>query len=152
MSREWEVVKSTVDKVVRDAVAAGGLTAKVNVASVDDTADFESVLQDAKDAVLYQVARLSPDPRAPKFELTFNVGAKTTDDGGSFDMSKILGALGVTFFIGARHSLHDYSGAVASEQRGALLITHADVMPQQFDKQSGIRMMSCRAAVICRGG
>lgn len=150
-NREWEIVKSTVDKIVRDAVELGGLD-QVRVASVDDTADFETVLQSAEDAVLYQVVRLSPHPRAPKFDLTFNVGAKTTDDGNNFDMAKILGALGDSFKIDARFDLRDYSGEVASDRRGAMLITRADVMPQTFDKQSGIRLMSCRAAVLCHAG
>ena len=35
---------------------------------------------------------------------------------------------------------------------GAMMVTDADVNPQQFDKQSGIRTIGCKAAVLCHGG
>lgn len=149
-NREWVAVKSTLDKIVRDAVESQGLD-QINVAAVDDVADFESVLKSREDAVLYQLVRLSPWPRSPKFEATFNIGAKTTDDGANFDMTRILGELNAVFQLGARFELRDYSGEEASERMGAMTLIDADVTPQQFDKQSGIRMLSCRAAVLCNG-
>lgn len=147
---EWVAVKSTLDKIVRAAAVSQGL-GDIKIAAVDDVADFESVLKSSQRAVLYQLVRLSPWPRAPKFEATFNVGAKTTDDGANFDMTNLIGELSEVFTLGARFDLHDYTGTVASERVGAMTLVDADVTPQQFDKQSGIRMLSCRAAVLCHG-
>ena len=137
---EWTAVKTTIDKLVHDLASAVPGTPLL-VGLVDDSANFEEVLGNTKPALLYQVARLSG--RAPKFDLTFNVGAKTTDDASNFLITK--------FYTGAWYALHDYSGAVASEKLGAMTLVEANVMPSQFDKQSNIRMMSCQAKVLCRG-
>lgn len=152
MANEWQVVKSTVDKIVRDAIASAGL-GDIHVTEVEDVSNFESVLQNSDDAVIYQVPRLTPSPRAPKFELTFNVGAKTTDDGANFDLTRILGLLGDTFKQDAWFELRDYSteeGALVKS--GAMVLTDADVVPQQFDKRAGVRLIACRAKLMCRGG
>lgn len=154
MSREWMIIKSSIDKAVNDAVAAAmantGMT--LVVTEVEDALQFEKVLKDPNPAVLYQITRLSPNPRAPRFEASFNVGAKTVDDSGYYDLAKVLGELQERFKQGATLALHDYSDAALQAQRyGSLMVVDADVNPQQFDKQAGIRMLTCRAAVVCRG-
>lgn len=145
---EWTAVKTTIDKLVHDLASAVPGTPLL-VGLVDDSANFEEVLGNTKPALLYQVARLSG--RAPKFDLTFNVGAKTTDDASNFLITKVVEAMNDKFYTGAWYALHDYSGAVASEKLGAMTLVEANVMPSQFDKQSNIRMMSCQAKVLCRG-
>lgn len=154
-SREWMIVKSTLDRLVNDAVAkVSQVTGEpVAVSEVEDVSNFESVLKDSGPAVLYQLMRLNPNPRAPRYEAVFNVGVKTTDDAGNYDMAKMLGELQDLFKQDSRFSLHDYSEAgLEAPNYGAMLITDADVNPQQFDKQSGIRTIGCKAAVLCHGG
>lgn len=145
---EWTAVKTTIDKLVHD-LADEFPDFALAVGLVDDSANFEEVLGNARPAILYQVARLNG--RAPKFDLTFHVGAKTTDDASNFRLTKIVEAMNDKFYNGAWYALHDYSGDVASEKLGAMTLVEANVMPSQFDKQSSIRMMSCQAKVLCRG-
>lgn len=143
---EWTAVKTTVDKLAHDLrVDLPG----VAIGQVDDSANFESILSNAPPAILYQISKLSG--RAPKFSVTFLIGAKTTDDGNNFELTKMVDAMNDKFFSGARFDLHDYSGDTASGRLGAMMLTDVDVLPQQFDKQSGIRMLSCSAKVLCRG-
>ena len=94
-SREWMIVKSTLDRLVNDAVAkvATVTGASVAVSEVEDVSNFESVLKNSAPAVLYQLMRLNPSPRAPRYEAVFNVGVKTTDDAGNYNLALMLGEL-----------------------------------------------------------
>lgn len=154
-SREWMIVKSTLDRLVNDAVAkvATVTGAAVAVSEVEDVSNFESVLKNSAPAVLYQLLRLNPSPRAPRYEAVFNVGVKTTDDAGNYNLALMLGELQELFKQESRFTLHDYSEAgLETAEYGAMMVTDADVNPQQFDKQSGIRTIGCKAAVLCHGG
>ena len=65
----------------------------------------------------------------------------------------MLGELQELFKQESRFTLHDYSEAgLETAEYGAMMVTDADVNPQQFDKQSGIRTIGCKAAVLCHGG
>lgn len=153
-SREWMIVKSTLDRLVNDTVAkiATATGNVVAVSEVEDVTNFETVLKDGAPAVLYQLMRLNPNPRAPRFEAVFNIGAKTTDDSGNYVLSEILGELQELFKPGNRFDLRDYSEAgLETVNHGGMLITDGDINPQQFDKQSGIRTIGCKAAVLCNG-
>ena len=155
-NREWEVVKSTLDFLVREAIRAAGLEGAVGVTEVEDVAEFEKVLQASGPAIVYQVVRMNPDPRPPKYLVGFNVGAKTTDDGANVDMTKLIADLNATFREQERFNLYDYTGDASEglpiHQRGAVLITSADITPQQFDKMAGLRMISCQAKAVCSAG
>lgn len=144
---EWTAVKTTVDKLAHDMVQD---FPGMSVGLVDDSANFEQVLADAKPAILYQVVKLSG--REPKFDAIFHVGAKTTDDASQALMTRIVEAMSDRFKTGAWFPLHDYSGAIASEKLGAMTLVDTDVMPSQYDRQSNIRMLKCTAKVLCRGG
>ena len=151
-SREWMIVKSTLDRLVNDAVAkVATVTGEtVAVSEVEDVSNFEGVLKNSAPAVLYQLMRLNPHPRAPRYEAVFNVGVKTTDDAGNYNLALMLGELQELFKQEGRFTLRDYSeSGLEATARGAMIITDADVNPQQFDKQSGIRTIGCKAAVIC---
>lgn len=154
-SREWMIVKSTIDYEVRQAVAAAatenGLT-DLPVTEVEDATRFDEVLKSSAPAALYQLTRMSDNPTAPRYSASFNVGAKTTDDAGHYLLAGLLGAIQNRFAKGSTFPLHDYSDAALQGPRyGSLMIVDADVNPQQFDKQSGIRMLTCQAVVLCRG-
>lgn len=152
MNREWTAVKTTLDALAHgmvEAVAAELPTIKLAVALADDATDFEGVLKAVDPAVVYQVSRL--EGRAPKFDASFNIGVKTTDDGGHYLMTKLVAMLNATFYETASIPLHDYSGAAPGPRLGTMLVTAAAVLPSQFDKQSNIRMMRVDAKVLCRG-
>lgn len=153
-SREWTIVKSTLDRIVNDTVARVAIAAgtQVSVSEVEDVTNFEAVLKAGAPAILYQLMRLNPHPRAPRYEAVFNIGGKTTDDAGNYLLASIISELQDAFKPESRFVLRDYSEeGLQNEVRGAMLITDADVNPQQFDKQSGIRTIGCKAAVVCGG-
>ena len=151
--REYMIVKSTLDFIVHSAVE--GISAELGdallVAEVEDMALLDSVLKERDAGALYQLIKFDENPRAPRFKLSFNVGAKTTDDAANMLLAKILDALGDTFAVDEAFDLRDYSTAADGPVLGRMLLTDVGTAPQQFDKQSGIRMISCSAAVMCVG-
>lgn len=152
-SREYMIVKSSIDYLVHTAVegVAAELARVIQVAEVEDVTQFDTVLKSPDPAAVYQLINLTEKPKAPRFTLSFNIGAKTTDDGANMLSAEILDALGEVFQAEQVFDLRDYSTAADGEVLGRLMLLSADVAPQQFDKQSGIRMISCKAAVMCRG-
>lgn len=146
----YAVMKSSIDKYVRDAARdisdEMGLT--IPVAEVEDVTEAEAVLKDAKCACIYQLNRFDEAPRAPRYYAIFNVGVKTKQDNGNLIMTKLINALKNQFKVERRLELRDFTGAVASDRQGALLISSSTTHAQAFDKQQGIRMITCSGSVV----
>lgn len=152
MNRSYEVIKSSIDHLAYGVAkqVADEVGSKVNVAELEDVAEFDTVLRNAAAAVVYQVTRVDASPRAPKYSVSFNIGAKTTDDGANLAMTRIIALLAEVCQQGARIELRDYTGEVVSERVfGAMQLIDSIVTPQQFDKQSGIRMITCSGKAVC---
>ena len=101
---------------------------------------------------LYQYTLLSEAPRHPLYDVTFLVGAKTTDDAGNYAMTDLITDLGDLFKSGDSFELFDYSeveeGQDPGGQIGVLVIGSVDTGPQMFEKQSGIRLLQIEGKVI----
>lgn len=151
--REYMIVKSTLDFLVHSAVeeVIAELGEQVVVSEVEDVTQLDTVLKERDAAALYQLIKFEEAPRAPRFQLSFNVGAKTTDDGANMLLARILDLLGETFKSTETFDLRDYSTAADGPVMGRMMLTAVGANPQQFDKQSGIRMISCAASVMCVG-
>lgn len=152
MSRSYEVIKSTIDRLAYDAAlqVAADLGKPVKHTELEDVANFDEVLRNAAAAIVYQVTRVDATPRAPKYSVSFNIGAKTTDDGANFTMTRIMAVLAEACQQSARFELRDYTGEEASERVfGTMQLIDSIVTPQQFDKQSGIRMITCTGRAVC---
>ena len=85
---------------------------------------------------------LVPTPRDPLYAVSFQIGARTVNDPANYDIMLLVGKLKEVFNVGASVSIHDYTGASAGPKIGAMLISEVTVLPQEFDKVSGIRMIS----------
>lgn len=138
-------VKSTLDKLAKDA--ADGLGAAV----LDlDTLTNVSEVADSRDAaVLFRFITLDEDPKDPMWTFTFEVGAKTTSDPGSYTLVEMIEALRPTFKQGADIDFYDYGGAVVSDNKvGFGTVTEFTVEPQIFSGAAGIRLFMVRARLI----
>lgn len=149
----YAVIKSSIDWAIHEAVsvlAAQGYV--IPVAEIEDVTQAETILKDAYQACVYQLVSFDESPRAPRYSVMFNVGAKTKDDNANLALSALINSLKSQFATNKRVTLRDFSGVEAGEPVGAMLVTSAGVAPQVFDKQQGIRMITCHAmAVITHG-
>lgn len=152
-TREYRIVKSSLDRWVRDVAqrVQAQLGMPVPVAEIEDPAVLDKILANSDPCVVYQLLRVDDSPRAPRFKAAFNVGVKTTDDGSNLLMADLLDEVQGEFKAEARFTLMDYSYDPVTGPHGTMMVVEAMVAPQQFDKQSGIRMISCQAAVVCNG-
>lgn len=152
-TKEYRIVKSSLDRWVRDV--AQRMQAQLGylppVAEIEDPLVLDKILGNSQACLVYQFLRLDDSPRAPRFKASFNVGVKTTDDGSNLQMADMLDEVQAEFKAEARFELMDYSYDPITGPHGTIMVVESLVSPQQFDKQSGIRMISCQAAVICHG-
>lgn len=150
----YAVLKSSLDKYVHDAARAmeQELGVSIPVAEVEDVTEAESVLKDAKLACIYQLIRFEESPRAPRYHAMFNVGVKTKDDSGNTLMTQLVNEVKSIFMAQRRLELRDFTGVTASERKGALLIASSSAHAQAFDKQQGIRMITCTGHAVITNG
>lgn len=149
----YTVLKSSIDKHVRDAalVIAAARGIAIPTAEVEDVTQAEAILKDAPVACLYQLVKFEESPRYPRYSAAFNVGVKSKDDSGNLLMTDLINQLKKVFAADRRLDLHDFSGMLAGPREGALMITSATAHAQAFDKQQGIRMISCYGMAIIHG-
>lgn len=141
MSREtWGLaLKSTIDKIVH------ALAEELDFAYVD--LDGESLNADllASDetAIAWSLVALTESPRDPLYQVEFEIGAKTSSDPAGYTSFEIVGKVTEAFASNSRVDIYDYSGVPEPTTReGVLLIGASGVNPQQFDRTSGLRLIS----------
>ena len=148
--------KSTLDKLVNDLAAELSAAAPsanpVRAFGLDDATNERQWQAGTEHALAYQYTLLSEAPRHPLYDVTFLVGAKTTDDAGNYAMTDLITDLGDLFKSGDSFELFDYSeveeGQDPGGQIGVLVIGSVDTGPQMFEKQSGIRLLQIEGKVI----
>ncbi len=138
--------KSTLDKIMTDLVDQLEPTFDgLQGSEVDNTLETDKVFKAKYPALLWQFLTAAESPRDPLYRVTFLVGAKTVSDSGNYDLSKLNGELRKTFKTGDRLSVRDYSGAVASVEKGYLVISDNILSPQQYDHMNGVRFFAVTA-------
>ena len=150
------MLKSTVDKLVNDAVEA--LKEKyptLQWAEVDDMAHTDEVFKSDEPALLWQFGGLTPRPRAPMYDFEFAVGAKTTQDPGNYTLIALLSEIREVFIQGRNFDIYDYTledtDPVSQVKRGYLVVASNEIESQKFDKQSGIRFAVVQGKVVSYG-
>ena len=134
-------VMSSLSKKMRDIQSS--LLSKfpeLKVVGVDDSVDLENVLTDDAPALLWQFNTLEPRPRDPLYGGEIQVGAKTTEDSGGYELTELLNAVVSAFSVGEVIPVSDFSGVVEAPGKGVITVSQAMMNPQLFDNNSGIRM------------
>lgn len=154
LGREYAAMRTTMDYLARQlALKIQEVTgAELNVAEVEDTAQYESVLKDGQAAVIFQLVRFEPAPRAPRFMASFNVGIKTKEDDGNLRITNYFDVVQSVFTVDQRFPVAHYQDDGNVVQLGHMLVIDAGAAPQAFDKEQSIRMLSCRVAAVLRNG
>ena len=145
-------VKSTLDHEMASVVypPLHAETADLQHCDLDDNTQTSDVLGNAKPAIVWRNLSFSEDPTDPLWSWKFLVGVKTTQDAGNYDLSALLTKLSGHFIL-HKHDLkvRDYSGdATPTVNLGSVHIISVDTTPQQFDQQSGLRLIAINAKVI----
>ena len=78
----------------------------------------------------------------PLYNGTFHIGVRTVKDPANYEILTTLGAVGSLFDRGNHIPIFNYSGAAVSAQEGTMTPYENEVVPQQFDALSGIRMVA----------
>lgn len=142
-------VKSTIDKFGSDLAVALNVSKKVDL---DDIVNTKELLASDDTAIVWEVTMLNDAPIDPLYDLVFSMGVKVTGDPSNYNMMKLLSSVQNLFPQGGNLLIFDYSGDVAGTvQQGDMTIADVRVDPQQFDRVSGIRLITVRAKVV-RGG
>lgn len=133
-------LKSTIDKLGYDLGQAE--SPPVNFVDLDNVVNTTTLLKSDDTALIWSMAALAPTPRDPLYAVSFQIGARTVNDPANYDIMLLVGKLKEVFNVGSSVAIFDYTGATAGAKIGVLLISNVTVLPQEFDKVSGIRMIS----------
>lgn len=129
-------VKSTLDKF------AAGLAfgQSLNYIDLDDaTATADAFKQDSSLVVL-EYNQLMEDPRDPLYHGVVHIGARTVQDPANYLIMGLIGQIREAFEVSKRIEVRDYSLVTAGPVVGVLYITKMDILTQQFDLMSGVRL------------
>jgi len=151
MSEELFAValKSTVDKIGYDLAQAE--VPPLPFVDLDNVVNTTELLTSDNNAYVWSMSVLAPRPKDPLYACTFTIGARTVNDPANYDIMKLVGKLKVAFNVGSTVDILDYTGTVASAKMGVLTVATAVVLPQEFDKVSGIRLVSLEARAVRLG-
>ena len=142
-------VKSTIDKFGSDLATTLGVSKKVDL---DDIVNTKELLSGDDTAIVWEITMLNDAPMDPLYDLMFSMGVKVTGDPSNYNMMTLLSSVQNLFPQGANLKIFDYSQDVAgTDQKGDMTVSDVRVDPQQFDRVSGIRLISVHAKVV-RGG
>lgn len=151
MSGFYAYVKSTIDTIgveITNTIQPQLPGVNLQHINLDATRGVKEVLSSTDPAIVWQLASLKGNPRAPLYTAVFLMGAKTTDDVSNQLMSLLVTAVFDALPEGKIIPIRNYSdqGPVADE--GTLFIQNSGVEEQEFENQSGIRMLPIIGAVI----
>ncbi|WP_422451843.1 hypothetical protein [Endozoicomonas sp. ALC066] len=118
---------------------------------LDDVTEVADVLGGTSPALVWRFGELEASPSDPLYTLNFYVGAKTTQDAGNYKLSDLLGYVSSVFFKDSSHVIKNYSEEPVTDATGDMYIINSGVAPQQFDHQSGMRLIQVVARVWRRG-
>jgi len=133
-------LKSTIDKLGLDIAQAE--TPAVKFVDLDNVVNTTQLLKSEDTALAWTMSVLTPTPRDPLYAVSFQIGARTVNDPANYDIMTLVGKLKATFNVDSSVDIHDYTGATAGPKIGVLRISGVTVLPQEFDKVSGLRMIS----------
>lgn len=133
-------LKSTIDKVGYGLGQAE--TPSIKFIDLDNVVNTTELLTSEDTAYVWSMAVLAEAPTDPLYAVSFQIGARTVNDPANYDIMLLAGKLKEVFNVGSSIDIADYTGAVAGPKIGVLTISNVTVLPQEFDKVSGIRLIS----------
>ena len=136
-------LKSTIDKIGYDLAQTE--SPPVQFVDLDNVVNTTELLTSEDTALIWSMSVLAPTPRDPLYSCAFSIGARTVNDPANYDIMLLVGKLKAAFNIGSTIAIFDYTGVTAGPKVGILTVSNVAVMPQEFDKVSGIRMVSLEA-------
>ena len=131
-------VKSTVDKLCKQLADSLNIT----FLDTDDTTQTNKVFSTNQSALLFEFGTLQPDPIDPIYVGHFNVGARTVTDPGNYEILKLVGLVSNIFPKGERILIRDSYLVTETGIIGVMVPGDVEVISQQYDVLSGIRMAS----------
>lgn len=138
-------VKSTIDRLAVDIAETLG----IGFVELDDTVNVDEMLASPDDLIVYQMVGMEESPMDPLWNLTFQIGGKTTSDSANYDLAAIIGAVRGVVSKGESVDIYDYSGISAPTiKEGYMYFSEVAVDPQAFEGASGIRMLSVSASTV----
>lgn len=145
-----KAIKSTIDKICIEVAADIGVTGSVSggVIDLDDLNVVKAALQSNDSYVLWALSTLDEGPRDPLYEFHFSVGIKTADDPANYNLLSLLGKIKDRFRIEKEIEIKDYTGAVASSQKGWFFITSSSVEDHEIDTDLSVRMCSVSGKAV----
>ena len=145
MTDFYEEVKSTVDKLAVDI--ANSLS--IGFVELDDTVNVDEKLASPDDLIVYQMVGMEEAPIDPLWNLSLQIGGKTTGDSANYDLAAIIGAIRQVVYKAGSIDIYDYSQVTPQTvKEGYIYFSEVAVDPQAFDGASGIRMLSVSGSVV----
>ena len=129
-------VKSTLDKF-----AAGiAFAQSMNYVDLDDSTMTAEAFNSDASLIVLEYNQLMEDPRDPLYHGVVHIGARTVQDPANYLIMGLVGQIREAFEVGKRIEIRDYSPAIAGPLVGTIYITKMDILTQQFDLMSGVRL------------
>jgi len=129
--------KSTIDKLGFDLAT----TESIEFIDMDDLAKTAELFSNNKDAIVWEFLTLDENPSDPLYTFAFRMGARTVRDIANYNVLRLVDLIKTIFPTRTNVPIKNMSGAAAGPQVGSLYIVDVGVDPQQYDKESGIRMI-----------
>lgn len=131
-------LKSTIDKLANTLAT----TLSVQYVDLDDVTTTATLFRGEDTAIVMEFGTLEADPCDPIYAGSFNIGARTVQDPGNYDILKLVGAVEQLFPRGQRILVYDSFEEEETGLQGILVPGDITVIPQQYDMSSGFRLMT----------
>lgn len=141
--------KSTIDKMGYDL--AQSLVPSLDFIDLDDTLVSAELFKSNKNALVWEFLTLDEFPTDPLYTFSFRIGARTVKDVANYGVLKMVDDVKTVFQARSNTDIKNYSGDVAGPVVGTMYISNIGVDPQQFDKESGMRMIIVSGRAIRDG-
>lgn len=141
--------KSTIDKMGYDLAQAQNPV--LDFIDLDDLVVAGELFKSNRSALVWEFLTLDEVPTDPLYTFSFRIGARTVKDIANYNVLKMLDAVKASFPARTDTPLKNYSGATAGPVVGYMYISNIGVDPQQFDKESGMRMIVVSGRAVRSG-
>lgn len=131
-------LKSTIDKLANTLATTLG----VQYVDLDDVTTTAALFRGEATAIVMEFGTLEADPSDPIYTGSFNIGARTVQDPGNYDILKLVGEVEQLFPRGQRILVYDSFEETETGIQGILVPGDITVIPQQYDMSSGFRLMT----------
>jgi hypothetical protein len=138
-------LKSTIDKRLLELATEKGYGFFDLDGIYQDTGSINTL----SPAVAWAFQVWAESPKDPMWEVSFEAGARTSEDLSQYDSMRIAGEVVSLFPSGEDFEIYDYSLAVAgTTPLGRVFIIHSMVVPVVFSDSSTLRMVNVQAKVL----